>query len=188
MTPQKKRLLTRTFVAAWLSVVSLGLWGFASRDFAPGAAGTPADTWPAESTLAAAKDGYTLVVALHPECPCSRATLEELDTLLAQTGGRLRAYAVYADYPELPQPVAESRNWQRAERITDLVPVLDRDGSVIRQFSALTSGEVRLYGPEGDLRFHGGITGSRGHAGANPGSARVRHLETLDPVAEVLLA
>ena len=48
--------------------------------------------------------------------------------------------------------------------------VLDTDGHEARLFGGFTSGQTYLYDRDGKLRFTGGITSLRGHAGVNRGS------------------
>ena len=47
--------------------------------------------------------------------------------------------------------------------------VRDDGGAEARAFGVETSGQTLLYDAAGKLRFNGGITGSRGHAGDNAG-------------------
>jgi hypothetical protein len=179
MTHARKLLVARLLMIAWLPMVAAGFWGFSSQSFVPSPAGEPPATWPAGLSLEPAAGRYSLVVAIHPECPCSSATLEELSKIMSKTGDRLQTYAIYAGYRDLPQPIVETRNWRRAAGLPHTSRLLDDDGRLTRRFAALTSGEVRLYDPEGGLRFRGGITASRGHAGENPG-ARAVHDIVLD--------
>jgi hypothetical protein len=54
------------------------------------------------------------------------------------------------------------------------VTVLDDvDGTEARRFGALTSGQVVVYDADGRLRFSGGITPARGHAGDNAGRSAI---------------
>jgi hypothetical protein len=46
---------------------------------------------------------------------------------------------------------------------------LDDAGREARLFASMTSGETLLFDAEGRLKFHGGITASRGHSGDNAG-------------------
>ena len=57
--------------------------------------------------------------------------------------------------------------------IPHAVRVIDKSGEEAAQFGARTSGFVVVYGPDDKLRFSGGITGSRGHAGDNVGRRAV---------------
>lgn len=47
--------------------------------------------------------------------------------------------------------------------------VNDGDGVEAKRFGAFTSGQALLYDAQGQLRFSGGITDSRGHEGDNAG-------------------
>jgi hypothetical protein len=59
-----------------------------------------------------------------------------------------------------------------------VVTQIDDDGSEALLFHANTSGETLLYGKDGRLLFHGGLTPSRGHEGDNLGLTRVVSLVT----------
>lgn len=173
MTFDQKTRLTWILAALWLPVACWGVWAFAAREFVPSASGDPRGEWPADTALHRPSRGFTLVVALHPECPCSLATVGELATIMEHCRGQLQTRVLCVAYPDLPEPVEDSQLWQRAAHIDGVSLSRDTDGVESRRFSALTSGEVRLYSPEGKLLFHGGITSGRGHAGANPGETAV---------------
>jgi hypothetical protein len=49
----------------------------------------------------------------------------------------------------------------------------DEKGTEAAKFGAKTSGHTLVFDREGTLLFSGGITGSRGHAGANAGESAV---------------
>ena len=59
--------------------------------------------------------------------------------------------------------------WRTAAAIPGVTLVRDEDGREARRFGGATSGQALLYDGEGALRFAGGITGSRSHAGDNTG-------------------
>lgn len=159
----------------WLTLTGFGGWQLSAYSFTPGPQGVAPVLWPAAAVNAREPGAFTVVVALHPECPCSQATLEELDSIVAQSGGRLHPLVLLVELPGLP-PAEDSALWQRARRIADVRLVKDRDGAEARRFGARTSGETRLYGPDGRLLFHGGITAARGHVGDNPGQAAIAGL------------
>lgn len=173
MTFAQKRVFSWILAGLWLPAACWGVWAFAAREFVPCAAGDPRKEWPAETTLPRPDRGFTLVVALHPECPCSMATVGELAEIMEQCRGKLQARVLCVSYPDLPEPVEQSVLWRRAAHIDGVSVSRDPEGAESRRFAALTSGEVRLYGPGGELLFHGGITSGRGHAGANPGETAV---------------
>lgn len=169
--PPKKLALT-IFVGVWLAASGWGTWRLAAYSLAPGEQGVAPQHWPANSAILQKTAGFTVVTALHPECPCSEATVEELDSIIAQAGGRLQAVLLFVDLPGLP-PAETSTLWQRASRIPGARLIKDGGGAEALRFGTRSSGETRLYSPTGDLLFHGGITAARGHAGDNPGQAAI---------------
>jgi len=176
--PFKRNLLVGGGAAIWLIGIAFGLLTVSARSLAPGPSGNPQPFWPEQSALRRNPAGYTLVIALHPECPCSQATLEELDSIMAQNLASLSAEVLCAEYDSLPEPVEQSAIWRRAQRIPGVTVVKDLRGAEARHFATLTSGEARLYDCRGALLFHGGITGSRGHVGDNSGHAAVMEFVT----------
>lgn len=168
-----KRLLLAALVCSWLAAAGVGMWRLAAYSLTPGPQGQAPGDWPARATIARDPQRATLVVALHPECPCSKATVEELDGIVARAGDRLRVHALFVELPGLPEPVEKSELWARAARIAGVELHKDAGGAEARRFGAKTSGETRLYGPDGHLRFHGGVTVSRGHVGDNPGATAI---------------
>lgn len=169
----KKSLGLALGLALWLAAAGGGAWWLDARSFSAGESGTPENSWPTTSHLSRAPDAYTLVVALHPECPCSSATVEELAGILARTEGRLTARLLMVQYEEIPERAEDSPLWKKAARIPGVTLVADLRGEEIQRFAARTSGETRLYDPRGRLVFRGGVTAARGHVGDNPGQAAV---------------
>ncbi len=102
---------------------------------------------------------------------------------MTQSRGRLQTDVLCVTYPDLPEPVEQSRIWRQAAQIAHVTLSRDADGVEARRFAARTSGEVRLYGPKGKLLFHGGITSGRGHVGANPGATAVLDIVLNQPNA-----
>ncbi|HEY1860407.1 MAG TPA: hypothetical protein VGG61_08640, partial [Gemmataceae bacterium] len=60
-----------------------GYWVLLDYAGTPGAEGIANTDWPADSTLALDASRPTIVLALHPHCPCSRATVNELAEIMA---------------------------------------------------------------------------------------------------------
>jgi hypothetical protein len=177
-----KKLLTAALVVCWLGGSGWGMWRLSAYSLAPGAQGIAPAHWPAGSRLARNPGEFTAVIGLHPECPCSQATLEELDAIFAQAGGRLQAQLLFVALPGLPAGPG-SALWERARRIPGVRLIEDATGAEARRFDIRTSGETRLYGPDGRLLFRGGITEARGHAGDNPGEASIVALIAQGPRA-----
>ena len=62
----------------WISACGFGfakLWQYSNT---PGTVGNVPERWPSASSIARSERQPTLVLVLHPHCPCSRATLREL--------------------------------------------------------------------------------------------------------------
>jgi hypothetical protein len=158
-------------ISAWLLVVVAGSFWLHRYARTPGEA---ADAAPSPDDVHAAElPGFRLLVFLHPECPCSRATLAELARLMAQTGDRRRVAVVFVG------PRAEGdREASRLEGIAGEMPGVeirwDSRGNESRRFGARTSGHVVLLDGRGEVRFRGGITRARGHEGDSPGREAVR--------------
>lgn len=157
------------FGAAWLLVVSAGLVTLLVYEHQPGAASAEPAGWPSESQLPRAVGVPTLVLLAHPHCPCTRATLEELNQLLARSPVDLRVHALFfAPSDEAPE-WAHTDLWRTVEALPGVEVRVDRDAREATLFGAETSGHVVLFNASGELLFRGGITGSRGHAGDNLG-------------------
>lgn len=166
-----KKLLFATGLVLWLGGVAYGMKWLADYSFTPGEAGRPAAAWPG-ADLAQGAGRFTLVVGLHPECPCSDATLAELDRALLESGEALEAIVIFND----TVPGASARDsalYRQAVQLPRTRVVCLTSAAELKRFDFRTSGETRLYRPDGKLVFRGGITGSRGHAGDNPGTDAV---------------
>lgn len=160
--------------AAWLAAVVLGFALLARHDTTPGEAAPVPERWPSAAALVPAKaPAATLLVFAHPKCPCTRATLGELEVLMARTLGRVEAQVVFVRPPGVAAGWERTDLWTKAARIPGVVATADEGGAEAVRFGALTSGQVCLYDARGVLRFSGGITGARGHAGDNPGRSAV---------------
>ena len=164
------------------SACGLTIWGVAtlsgfavmlaySSSAGPVAATSP--TWPNDSRLRPDVARANLVLLLHPRCPCSRATLNELQEILRMRRGRVTAHVVFLKPRQFSDNWAKSDLWNNAAAIPDVRVSFDEEGVEARRFGATTSGHVALFDELGRLKFHGGITGSRGHQGDNIGSRKV---------------
>ncbi len=108
-----------------------------------------------------------LVLAVHPLCPCTDASLAELGDLLARSHGACDALLVQY------HPLNGHADWPIDTTDRDLggvkVPVLlDRGGEIAAALGAETSGHAVFVDAQGVIRFHGGLTIARGHRGRSP--------------------
>jgi hypothetical protein len=160
-------------VTVWLAVVSGGLWFLWDYANTPGVAAASPTQWPTESRIHPARDQMTLVMLAHPHCPCTRASIGELASIMAHSEGRLSAYVLFIKPAGFSEHWEETDLWQNAARIPGVKVILDADGEEARLFHAKTSGQTVLYDRDGRLLFRGGITASRGHFGDNAGEASI---------------
>lgn len=124
-----------------------------------------------------------LIMALHPHCPCSRASLGELQRLQGKTGNAARLIVLVYVPEEQNQVWAEGLSIAQLNRL-DAEILYDSGGLVCRELGLNTSGETLFYNTRGKLLFSGGITASRGHAGANYGITYIQNAlihQTVDP-------
>ena len=157
----------------WLLVVGGGLsvlWGYENT---PGVAASPPPMWPVESQIQRAADGDTLVMLVHPHCPCTRATLGELASIMAHCQGRLKAYVLFLKPTGFSDDWEKTDLWQSAASIPGVYALVDDGGAQANRFHAATSGQTILYDKDGHLIFSGGITASRGHSGDNAGRSAI---------------
>jgi hypothetical protein len=110
-----------------------------------------------------------LVMAVHPYCPCSRASLGELALLMTRLHGRISACVLFYKPQGFSEAWEKTDLWQSAAAIPGVAVLRDEGGLEAFRFGALTSGQTMVYDVSGSLLFSGGITSSRGHLGDNAG-------------------
>ncbi len=170
MAWSKSRAVLAVAVTAWLAAVASGFAIFERYESTPGSAGAPSIDWPAGTAIPLESNRLTLVLAIHPRCPCSAATVEVLERLLAARPGRTKLNALLFKPDHKPASWASSSTSRTLANMADTKTWLDDEGREAAQFGAVTSGQLLIYDSEGHLRFSGGITALRGHSGANAGS------------------
>jgi hypothetical protein len=146
------------------------LWDYSLAAGAPASA--PA-TWPAASALPRVSGRPTLVVLAHPRCPCTKATIAELATIMRYASDRVTTHVVFSTPTGSGPEWQQTDLWQSAAAIPGVDVMSDVGGLEARRFGAVTSGQVLLYDKDDRLAFAGGITAARGHQGPNVGAATV---------------
>lgn len=132
------------------------------------------DRWPDNARIGRFPDRPTLLVFLHPACPCSRATVQELSRLLATISGQVNAVAVFIRPSGFEEGWERTQLWESAARIPHVRAIADPFGEEARRFAAATSGCTMVFDRQGRLIFRGGITPARGHEGDSSGKAAIR--------------
>src|SRR4051812_10164794 len=79
----------------WLSLVGAGFAVIMSYQNAGGRVGITPQHWPPKTTIALDREHDTLLMFAHPQCPCTRASIEELNRLLAQSHGTVTAHVLF---------------------------------------------------------------------------------------------
>jgi len=163
------RLWVISFAAIWLCGVVSGLWVLWAYDNRPGAAANARAHWPSGGVLTRSATEPTLVFFAHPQCTCTRASLDELAEVLARTKSHPRTYVLFLKPSSVEDGWERTDLWKQAAALPNVRVLRDEDGAEARRFGVETSGQTFLYDGNGALVFSGGITGSRGHAGENAG-------------------
>ena len=162
----------------WLVATASGMALVWDYEYSPGDPATAPARWPAASRLERSPDRATLVLMAHPHCPCTRASVRELEHVMARLQGRVTAHVLVVRPRDAPDGWEQTDLWRSAADIPGVDVVRDDDGAEMGRFGALTSGQVVLYDPAGRLLFAGGITASRGHEGGNAGRDAIVALVT----------
>jgi hypothetical protein len=170
---ERKSLLLFILVSLWTFLVGVGSAYLYRYEYNAGTVADAPGTWPEEivdEEIQLADSGSTLLVFIHPRCPCSAATIRELERITARVGSRLQTFVVFW------YPTRSAKDWTKsalreyAAKVPDLRCIDDFGGATTRRFGVTTSGQALMYSPDRQLLFAGGITKSRGHSGDNAGS------------------
>lgn len=164
-----RKIIGAAAVSIWFLAVAAGMAWFTDYKSKPGHQPLSLEG------LNLGSNGGTLpklVVILHPKCPCSKASLAEIERLLARNPNSLSATALFFS------PMSKNQEWVRTDLWdqASLVPGLNI-GTIgddeLKKLGHVTSGQVFLYGIEGNMVFSGGVTVGRGHEGDNTGIASI---------------
>jgi hypothetical protein len=157
----------------WAATVAAAYRAIRQFESTPGPAAIAPVSWPARSAIEPRRGEWTLVMLVHPHCSCSRASIKELEAVLEKAPRSVQPYVL------VYRPHEYAAGWERtdvytsATRLRRARVIIDEDGREARLFGGFTSGQTFLYDGYGKLRFEGGITSLRGHAGLNSGRAGV---------------
>ncbi len=158
--------------ALWVAAVLIGFGVLVDSASVAGPRDDAARSWPPSSSLAH-RGNWEILVFVHPHCACTVATLRQLERAqpLFQLGNHMRTLVSVptgADANFSQGPVT-----RHAHTMHETEVIVDIDANEARTFGAQTSGHVYVYDPNGQIRFCGGITASRGHEGDSDGLTAV---------------
>src|SRR5687767_10310795 len=97
MWKQPSQFARRYWVGAvvlWIALVAVGFAGLTLFSETPGSAGPSPVKWPPGSIVPAPRNKPLMIIALHPKCACSRATVAELNRLLVSVRGKVDVHAL----------------------------------------------------------------------------------------------
>lgn len=168
----KRPLAATAFGCVWLAAVVVGFTSLVNHSLIAGNQGSFPSMWPSTTRVHREADHPCLLMFAHSECPCTRASLGELEKIIARNVESMSATVVYFE-----PTVAGRANSSRSTicSIAGAQTFVD-DGSESRRFNVTTSGQTLLYGRDGRLLFSGGITAARGHAGDSEGGQAIETL------------
>ena len=153
----------------WMGLIVAGFWWQSGLSLRAGAQAASPPSWPETGRLSRRPNRHSVLVALHPRCPCSRATLTGLEEFAAR-------FPDAADVTILLSvPTGAGREWtttpicERVRAIPRFTVVEDEEGRIASAFGMQTSVHVLIYNARGDLAFSGGITAGRGPEGPTAG-------------------
>jgi len=163
-------------IALWMVLAVLGMGSLTEYSATAGRETDFPEKWPAHSSLDYAPTKPTMVLVLHPHCPCSRATVEEFSRILADAPTAAKTYVLLAQPPEADGAWSDTELAASVRALPGVEVLVDIDEVETSHFGAVTSGTTLLFDTNGALRFAGGITASRGHAGDNLGAQTLAKL------------
>ncbi len=167
-------------LAVWVSAVGLGLGGAAYASSRPGRAASAPHDWPSETHLVRTVGRPTLLLFVHPRCPCTRASLRELSRTMARAQGRIDVTILMSGPTKADHvPFGGLDAFELARAVPGANVVVD--SAEVGRFGVFTSGQVLLYDADGTLTFHGGITQARGHEGPSAGGEAILRAALREP-------
>lgn len=163
-------------ICSWIALILVGTFRLLSFEYNPGSDSNFPLSWPQLTELELNSNSYNLIMALHPKCSCSRASLDELSKLVAKFPNQIQATVLFVAPKYASQDWHDNENLTLAHLIPGVKTIEDIDGHIAQSFNAKTSGLTLLYDSKGQLLFSGGITAARGHSGDNLGSQTITDL------------
>lgn len=157
----------------WAGTVAAAYQAIRRFESTPGHAAIAPVSWPVRSSVPRVEGAWTLVMLVHPHCSCSRASIKELEAVLEKAPRSVQPFVLVFRPREFPAGWERTDVYAAATRLRRTHVLIDEDGTEAKLFGGFTSGQTFLYDGAGTLRFEGGITLLRGHAGLNSGRAGI---------------
>ena len=166
------RLLPFWGSLVWIGGVLLGMSQMWRYESTPTHVSRAVVQWPTSGSLRPSSH-LTLVMAAHPCCPCTRASVSELARIMASNRNAMVAYVLCYTPKITPKDWRETDLYTSLAAIPGVTVVRDEDGREAARFHATVSGQTLLFDAAGRLRYSGGITAARGVEGDSAGERAV---------------
>jgi hypothetical protein len=173
---KRRVLITASLVVAgliWAATVGALYQAVRRFETTPGRGAAVRTMWPVRSRIVPDRNHWTLVMLIHPHCSCTRASLQELERIIEMSGPSLQTYVLVYRPADFNAGWEKTETFEAAKHLQRARVIVDPDGREAKLFGGFTSGQAFLYDREGAMRFSGGVTSLRGHAGVNRGSMDV---------------
>ena len=171
-------------LVAWMALAAAGFLVLEAHERTPARGIARRRDWPEGTALGFVPGLPNVLMAVHPRCPCTRASLEGLADVVRRSPGAASVRLLVF------RPEGAAEDWAGApcSRAIAEVPgatrVDDPGGVEAARFGLMTSGAVAAFDAAGRSRFSGGLTGGRGLSGRSAGGEAVLEiLEGRVPVA-----
>jgi hypothetical protein len=161
----RSRFLPLPWVLAglgWLALIGAGFGWIHAYETTAGPESSLHAAWSSRSAPEIAAGHREIVMAVHPRCPCTEASLRALARIMEKSNGQTDVRLLVYRPEHSPQSWAGS-HWKDVLKSTKGIAFVDDPGG--REASRLgmkTSGAVVFFDGSGQLRFVGGLTATRG--------------------------
>lgn len=172
-------------LAVWACGCAAGFTALMVYASKPGPIGEQAEGYVLPAEFRTGVGDPTLAMYIHPKCPCTRASVRELERLQADLHQPIQIVAFVYEPGSLDGDGGDgehAESWRDTDlcrsiaRMPGTKAVPDPEGWFAAQAGVTTSGTVCLYDGEGRTVFAGGITPSRAHEGDSEGGLALRRL------------
>lgn len=154
----------------WIACAATAYAHLARFENTPGIEDPTPLEWPMNSAIALEEDRATILMTVNPHCECSRESLAQLLKSLGESESNAALILLFVTPQRQKEAITTLPLWKEASLLPRARLIQDFDGREAKLFGANTSGHVIAYSPDGKLRFSGGMTAARGHAGDSVGS------------------
>lgn len=167
---------SRVLIIVWLVVVTGATIVQFRYETTPAQVLAAPERWPVLPELKLEPGHAVVLMALHPRCPCSAASIEQLQECVRSMDNRIDLI-ILESMPAGAKPEwTDSALCRQIKALSRAKLIIDTDGTLASAFGLTTSGQVVAYDSAGELRFNGGLTAARGVEGNNPSSETFREL------------